>query len=93
MRLKFFLQRSVIAGGADHGKVVEAERIVLRDKGGKMRALLEVEDDGSPRLVMIDDKEKAGVKLTVDTQLGSSLNLHCEKGGSTINTAANGFGV
>src|SRR4051794_27808997 len=52
---------ALIAGGADQTKVIEAERILLREKGGKIRAVLEVKDDGTPHLALFDKAGKTGV--------------------------------
>ncbi len=52
---------ALAAGGAklaDPPKLVEAERIVLRDKTGKMRARLAVGRDGAPNLEFFDGEEK-----------------------------------
>jgi hypothetical protein len=84
---------TLIAGGANQPGIVEAERIVLRDKVGKIRAVLEVKEDGTPRLALFDREANEGVELAVDSQVGSSLGLWCKQGASSIWALANNAGA
>lgn len=56
------------AGSEKRAKVVEAEKIVLRDASGKIRAELGLSADGSPRLDFFDrdEKRRAGLFLVPD---------------------------
>jgi len=56
-----------------HATVLEAEELVLHDKDGHRRVILEVADDG-PRLVLFDENEKPRAILKIDKE-GPGLAL------------------
>ena len=49
-------------------KVIEAEKFVLRDAAARVRAELAVQEDGSPRLVFLDENQRERVQLTVQSE-------------------------
>jgi mono/diheme cytochrome c family protein len=60
-------------------KVVEAERFVLREAGGKPRAELGF-NDGEPSLALFDDRGNRRAGLSVATDGSSSLSLYDKDG-------------
>ncbi len=63
-------------------KTVEAERFLLRDKQGRMRAILDMAPDRGPILAFYDEKGKNRIVLDMDQQGNPALNLFDERGNS-----------
>lgn len=63
-----------------HPGIVEASRFVLRDKGGQMRALLDVKPDGTPILAMYDLEGKNRLTLDMHKDGGANLNIFGKDG-------------
>jgi hypothetical protein len=82
---------AVLIAGADMAKVIEVERIILREKGGQIRARLEVKSDGAPSLEFFDKKGRSGIKMDV-SELGSYLSVHSKEGASSLTMSANEVG-
>ena len=57
-------------------KVIEAEKFVVRDKSGKVRAELSMSADGSPQLILRSSEGKSGAVLAVGTDGSPSLVLY-----------------
>jgi hypothetical protein len=57
-------------------KVLEAERFVLKDKGGQVRALLSLAPDGSPSLALLDAKGRDHLRLHGTIDGTSALELY-----------------
>jgi hypothetical protein len=71
----------VVLGGAYRQEKpgrVEATEFLLRDDQGRARASLTVAG-GSPRLVMMDEKGMARVRLTIRSEIGGHLHLKATK--------------
>lgn len=83
----------VIFAGADAGKVIEAEKVILRDGKGQMRALFEVKPSGEPGLSLFDDKGKTGIDMGIDPQIGPRLSLDDAVGKTTLHLSVNKFGA
>jgi hypothetical protein len=84
---------AALIAGADGAKVVDAERIILRDKAGKMRALLETDKEGNPSLVLFEANGEAGIRLEVGGEFDSLMSLHSHVGESDLTLIANRFGA
>ena len=68
-------------------RVLEAERFVLKDRGGKARALLAMAPDGSPSLTLLDARGRDQVRLDGPSDGSASLSL-CNKGEARIHMSA-----
>jgi hypothetical protein len=73
-------------------KELTSERISLRDRTGKIKAVIEVTDDG-PRLVFYGEGDAPELVAGVDKVAGAFLNLWRREGKAGIKVSANRFGA
>jgi len=79
------------AAPGNGGRTVEAEQFVLRDAGGKVRAVLHAGADGSPHLEMRDAAGNARASLgLLGDVAGLSMTEAGGKGGVVLHTQADG---
>src|SRR5262249_43827197 len=74
---------AVIVAGAQANKVpeaVEAQKFVVRDRDGKVRAELGMGEEGKVGLGIFGPRGKAQVTLDIDKEGTSTLNFRDEKG-------------
>ena len=62
-----------IAWAGNRSTRVVAESVALRDAEGRARAVLELDDDGAPRLVFYDEAERRRVQLGLAPGGGAGL--------------------
>ena len=74
------------------GRVVEAEKFLLRDPSGKPRAQLAVRADGTSGLALYarDGKPRAGLTVGADGSASPRLNDRDEKNRAVLGVAADG---
>lgn len=73
--------------GAGAAKIVETEKLVIRDKGGQVRASLQVDADGQVKLSLLDEKGNSGVELGADEE-ASGITVGNSRGRTEIQLAA-----
>ena len=81
------------AGLSEVPKVIEAERFVLRDKQGAIRAALQVEQDGESNLTFFDRAGEDLMHLGVDSDSGAVLRMDGKVRGSMLELGVNRFGA
>jgi hypothetical protein len=90
---------AILVAGADAGKLIEAERFVLKDKGGRKRAELSSDSDGSASLSLFDRSGKVRLRMAIDgahdgSPRGAALISVCDNlGRDRIVTQVNEFGA
>jgi hypothetical protein len=79
---------SGVARGADNPKEIEAQRLVLKDKTGKPRITLGVDDDGQAVISMIDADGTERLGLKVDNHSTPSVLLRDKAGKARLQLTA-----
>jgi hypothetical protein len=83
-----------LLAGADEKKprTLDADRITLRDKDGKIKLLLEVSDKGEPSLKLFGSRESPEIEASVSQKDGSLIYVNSPIGKGGIRILSNPFG-
>ena len=71
-----FAQLGAAKKGPEFAEVLETRKLVLREQGGSPRGLLEVADNGQPKLSLYDKRSAKVMEVSVDDKNGPVVVLY-----------------